>query len=97
MKKTKEIMRDVARVAASTYAFVALAIMSAMTAVASLPSGYVECAFAIEDGSPVVDVYGNIMKPKSLGRLVLTESPIYVMGSFRPLRSDTARATKGEK
>ena len=36
MKKTKEIMRDVARVAASTYAFVALAIMSASTAVASL-------------------------------------------------------------
>ncbi len=32
MKKIKEIMRDVARVAASTYAFAALVIVSAMTA-----------------------------------------------------------------
>ena len=64
---------------------------------ATSPDGRVKCAFAIEDVSPVVDVYGNIMKPKSLDRLVLTESPIYVIGSFRPLRSDTARATKGEK
>lgn len=37
MNKIKNNMRDVARVAASTYAFVALAIMSATTAVASLP------------------------------------------------------------
>jgi hypothetical protein len=42
MNKIKNNMRDVARVAASTYAFAALAIMSATTAVASLPSGYTQ-------------------------------------------------------
>ena len=60
MKKIKEIMRDVARVAASTYAFVALAIMSASTAVASLPSDYMECEYIQGNGSDakiVIDDY----------------------------------------
>ena len=60
MKKIKEIMRDVARSAASTYAFAALAIVSATTAVASLPSGYVECEFIQGNGSNariVIDDY----------------------------------------
>ena len=49
--KIKNNMRDVARSAASTYAFAALAIMSATTVVASLPSGYVECEFIQGNGS----------------------------------------------
>ena len=60
MNKIKNNMRDVARSAASTYAFVALAIMSATTAVASLPSGYMECEYIQGDGSSghiVIDDY----------------------------------------
>ena len=51
MNKIKNNMRDVARSAASTYAFAALAIMSATTAVASLPSGYMECEYIQGNGS----------------------------------------------
>lgn len=65
MKKIKEIMRDVARVAASTYAFAALAIMSATTAVASLPSGYVECEYIQGNGSDAKIVTDYTPTPNS--------------------------------
>jgi hypothetical protein len=45
----------------------------------------------------VYDIYGNPIGPESPDRLALTESPIYVIGSFQPLRSDTARVVEGEK
>lgn len=45
----------------------------------------------------VYDIYGNPIGPESPDKLALTESPIYVIGSFQPLRSDTARVVEGEK
>jgi hypothetical protein len=67
MKKIKEIMRDVARSAASTYAFAALAIMSATTAVASLPAGYTQLAYIESSGTQYIDT-GVV--PQSNSRLV---------------------------
>ena len=65
MNKIKNNMRDVARVAASTYAFVALAIMSATTAVASLPSGYMECEYIQGNGSDAKIVTDYTPTPNS--------------------------------
>ena len=45
----------------------------------------------------VYDIYGNPIGTESPDKLALTESPIYVIGSFQPLRSDTARVVEGEK
>ena len=59
MKKIKEIMRDVARVAASTYALAALALLPATAALAALPSGYGQSEFIQGDGLSAQIVIGD--------------------------------------
>ena len=67
MNKIKNNMCDVVRVAASTYAFAALAIMSATTAVASLPAGYTQLTYIESSGTQYIDT-GVV--PQSDSRLV---------------------------
>ena len=59
MNKVKKFVCDVARIAASTYALAALALLPATAALAALPSGYGQSEFIQGDGLSAQIVIGD--------------------------------------